>query len=309
MKKKFRVIIFFICFLFVRFDLLAQVSNDGSYILAILPATSSARDGYNYAASVEDLLATAFNGKSRFTLVDRTKITQLESEKTLQKNEDFINGYTVQQSKSLGAQYIISTDISQVNFTKYSKEKAANALMRLTTKTETLTSGINANVVINCKVIDVETGTVKTSKIFNLSEDFDGETIGSVCINKLISSSGNKFNIWVNEAFPIYMKVIKVESLDKKGLPKEILIKGGKEMNLQSSKAFFVLNNSSKIDIFYIEKLAIDGKEYTRNIVVGNATIAEEQGDFSVCKVHSGAKAIQDCLSQGKTLLIKVNRY
>ncbi|MBL0288501.1 MAG: hypothetical protein IPQ19_14160 [Bacteroidetes bacterium] len=52
--------------------------------------------------------------KSRFTVVDRTNLSALKSEKELQKSEDFIDGYVVDQGKSFGAKYVVTGDLQNI---------------------------------------------------------------------------------------------------------------------------------------------------------------------------------------------------
>src|SRR5579871_4511064 len=103
-------------------SLSAIVFGQGKTLIGILPFNCSAQQtGYNrnapdaHVTSIEDAISDAFLAAKRFTLVEREKMNQIKGEKELQKNEDFVDGSVVEQSKSLGAQYIVTGNISKAS--------------------------------------------------------------------------------------------------------------------------------------------------------------------------------------------------
>src|SRR5687767_3869415 len=68
---------------------------------------NSSNSSGEYKTAIQDAVADAFLKTKRFSLVEREKMDQLKSEKNLQKDEDFIDGQVIEQSKSLGAQYVV----------------------------------------------------------------------------------------------------------------------------------------------------------------------------------------------------------
>src|SRR6478735_5958232 len=74
------------------------------------PSKNSSKE---HIVAIQDAVADAFLSTKRFSLVEREKMYQLTSEKNLQKNEDFIDGQVIEQSRSLGAQYVVVGNVTK----------------------------------------------------------------------------------------------------------------------------------------------------------------------------------------------------
>lgn len=61
---------------------------------------------YNYVRSAETYVTQALLKDGRFQIVDRTDLNLIFNELELQKNENFLDGYTVEQGKSIGSDYL-----------------------------------------------------------------------------------------------------------------------------------------------------------------------------------------------------------
>ncbi len=304
-----RKINFIICLTLFFVFANAQELQD-KYTIGILPVTASDYSNDSYKASIYAIITNVFTGKSRFTVVDRAKLDQIAKERNLQKQEDFIDGFIVEQGKSLGAQYLVSGNVTQISTTGYNKQlskSVKNPNTGVWEKKYYQAYFTQATLSLNMQVIEVATGSVKSSKIITISKEAE-TTDQRYVINATIAATEGYVRGWANEVFPVEMKVMKVESLDKKGMPKTILIKGGADMDMQHSRAFLT-NSSSELEIYENEVMVVDDKEYTRQITIGKITIAETQGEFSVCKIKSGAEAIQKKLNEGKTLRCKIVSY
>ncbi|MBK8658053.1 MAG: hypothetical protein IPN22_04065 [Bacteroidetes bacterium] len=83
--------------------------------IGIFPVTATDPAAKKYSAQIHSAISNVFAGKKRFTVVDRTKLDQLTAERDLQKQEDFLEGFVVEQGKSLGAQYLIQGNINQAS--------------------------------------------------------------------------------------------------------------------------------------------------------------------------------------------------
>ncbi len=279
----------------------AQESTDGKYTVGILPATSTADNGWSYTSNLQSMISKVFVEKARFTVVDRSKFELLARERNLQKQEDFLNGFVVEQGKSLGAQFLISGNITQLTRSGRYVQRS-----RLLTKEVYTVYEMTIGLSVNLQIIDVATGTVKSNKLLNrsvMSETTDEQ----LAVTNAIANLDGHLKAWVNDVFPVYMRIIKVESVTKKGLPDKVLITGGSDMDLQRSG--FIFDTSSELEVFENEVMIVDGKEYRRAVVIGKIKLLEVQGDLSVCKVKSGAEQIQKKLADGKTLLLRISAY
>ena len=92
--------------------------------------TSSSNDNYynrqNQTQSanviaIQDAVSDAFLNAKRFTLVEREKMALIKREKKTQQSEEFIDGSTVEQSKSMGASYIVTGNIQEASFEEKQK--------------------------------------------------------------------------------------------------------------------------------------------------------------------------------------------
>ncbi|HMJ48367.1 MAG TPA: CsgG/HfaB family protein [Ferruginibacter sp.] len=299
-----------IALLFFQLYSYAQESGDGNYTVGILPVTSVNNQADRYTSNVQSSLSNVFVEKTRFTVVDRAGFNQIAKERNLQKQEDFLNGSVVEQGKSLGAEYLISGNVNQINTRSYYKDKSKLDYDAATKQWYTRKYQVTAILVdlnVNVQIIDVATGAFKSNKSFSISHETE-ETGEAIAINNAVKRLEAYFRAWVNNAFPVYMKIIKVESTNRKGLPEKVLIKGGSDVDMAVNKGL-LSNNSSELDVYIIDVLTVDGKELKRQVTIGKVRISEVQGEFSICKVRSGAEDIQKNINEGKTLFLKISRY
>lgn len=282
----------------------------GNYVIGILPVTASDPSAKKYCAQVEGTIASIFTGKTRFTVVDRTKFDQLAQERNLQKQEDFLDGLVVEQGKSLGAQYLIQGNISQANaqsvtITKY---KTVGTYPN-TTQQKYYVPGYNVALIVNLQTIDVATGQAKSARTINASRTWEtnsSEQAITASLNLLQNPTGREGTLkdWANDMFPVLMKVLKVEETDNKGRPKKVLIKGGEDMDLHRGAT-----TGSMLQVYINDVMMVDGKEYTRPLPIGEIVVFEPQGEFTVCKVKDGADEIQKRMNEGKTLFLKMLKW
>lgn len=301
MKKQF--LFFSLLLIFLTSNAQTDVpSNEDHFTIGILPLTSS-NISQTYISIFQASVSKTFAEKNRFTVVDRTKLDEIIKERKLQKQEDFMNSsFLAEQSKSIGAQYLVSGNLSQLT----TQSGTENRMDYFTNKTTTV-NVTTASVTISLQIIDVSTGMVKASRTF--SQTIKTQTTDQqIAINNTIGPLEKNYNAWVNEVFPVPMKIIKIESYTKKGLPEKVFIKGGSDMNLNKDKSI-IFSQSSELIVFINETLNVDGKEYKREIPIGKIKIDQVQGEFSICKVTSGAEEIKKKLEEGKTLLLKINKY
>ncbi len=65
--------------------------------------------------TMEGYVVEAFVSDQRFTVVERQRLNIVEGERELQKSEDFIDGYVVQEGKNIGADYLVLGDFDPIN--------------------------------------------------------------------------------------------------------------------------------------------------------------------------------------------------
>jgi len=282
MKKQILTLLALSLF-FVGFSQDAPASDH--FNIAITPATSSTGDN-TYNDQLTGIISSIFASKTRFSVVDQS-----------------------------GAQYIVSCNINSVFLNNINIPKQQLVKDQYTGKLVTqnyTVPGIDATVTVNIMVAEVSTASVKASKIINAAwrTEVDWSNTNLATTNAVNALSGF-IRGWVNEVFPVDMKIIKIESFNKKGMPDKVLIKGGSDADLEHKKgsALSWYSSSSKLQVYENDQINVDGKVYDRPKKIGEVKVDEVQGDLTVCKVIDGADAIKREMDAGKTLLLKVLSY
>jgi hypothetical protein len=247
----------------------------------------------------------------------------IERERDLQKSEDFMDGYIANQGKSIGAQYIVSGSLISYGATpetfKTKPDEKGNY------NTYTMYKGyLNFSIVI----IDVSTGKAVINQTINVQTTQSNTSLGASMLKGFLSGmsgssrtpSGYYANYSqaieevfknpfvkgtikgsvVNKVFPVLMKIVRLESLDKKGFPDIVLIKGGEDTDLIKGSDLSVVLN---------EVVIIDGQEYKKPKEIGRLKVQEVQGEFSLCKVVRGEMEIQKKINETAPLTLNIISY
>lgn len=189
-----------------------------SLVLGVLPVTSSSQSGSSYIDNVREKITNAFASKSRFTVVDRSRLDAIYQERNLQKREDFMDGDIVAQGKSIGAQFLVSTNISELTYAnvivqkdKWGIDKAGKVI----TWKENVPC-IDVSMVVNIQLMDVSTGVIKANKNISQTPRYENQTEAHSCILTTLNNIYGYTVVWINEVFPVEMKIIRIETTDKK---------------------------------------------------------------------------------------------
>lgn len=284
--------------------------------IGILPVTSLPNSGVTFTEHVREQITSAFTSKSRFIVVDRARLDAVYKERNLQMREDFIDGVIVDQGKSIGARYLVSGSINELNFNNVNTQKTSYPVDKATGKVyirEWIRLDLQISLVVNVKIIDVETGAVKSTKTINSSLLFEGsESTRPIPSEQLVVQNINNLRgyikAWINSVFPVEMKVVQIETSDKKGIPKTILVTGGAEMDMQHSKSL-IINTSSELEVFESRIVTVDGREIKRPLVVGNVVVLKVEGELAVCKIQNGNEQILQSMNAGKPLFLRIKSY
>ena len=151
--------------------------------------------------SIADEIVRFYSNDKRFTVIDRANFNLIENEQELQKSEEFIDGYVVQQGKQEGADYIL--------YSSYDKKEKA----------------------IRLRVYDVASKSVKceASEGVNTTLGFINNARKNI-IKLLYKVNSDCFEL----TFPV------VRSLDKKQgkKVKTLLIAAGRNHNTKEGSVF-----------------------------------------------------------------------
>lgn len=226
--------------------------------------------------AIEDAVTDAFIKTKRFVIVDRAKMNEIHSEKEWQKGEDFIDGSVIEQSKSLGAEYIVAGDVSKAS-SKTTQTSAPYA--------GTITT-VKSDIAFNIKVIDVSTGAIMASN------SFSAKGRGKNAFENALDDIKPEIEQFIKDNFKVTLSVVSVDKKDENGQALKLLIAGGSSIGLQKE---------TELKIYEATELTVDGKKMTRKVTVGKARITHvDDENFSVALITEGNDKITAKLADGK---------
>ena len=242
--------------------------------IGILPfKNSSEQTGYygrttgqnKETAAIQDAVTDAFMKTKRFSMVEREKMDQIKSEKNLQKNEDFIDGKVIEQSKSIGAQYIVLGNISKA------EDKTSQAWAPVVGRVATH----SYDLAFNIKVVDVSTGEIMATNSFSAKKK---------SLESALEEVKPDIEKFIKENFKITVSVASVEEKNNKGEAVKLLIAGGSSVGMKEANV---------LKVYEVTELLVDGKKLERKVTVGKIMVAKvEDENFSVCNVTEGGDVI-----------------
>ena len=284
---KFKIIIillFTICF--------AQMNGqEEKKTIAIAPFIGA----YNQSilSSIEEVVTSSFAKTKRFTLVGRSQMSAIKSERELQKSEDFIDSKFIAQTKNLGAQLLISGNVTSVTA---SQEQTTNSKGQTSYQ-------YNSIISLDLKMIDVETGQVVASDIISSKANkglFDMKSLGNMLVGSdpkneqeayafALKRFEKEIDIFVSKNFPASFLIVEIQEASTSSA-KKILISGGSS---------YGLSKGDKLSVVELLEVDVAGKKITRRKEIGEIKISKVEDDnFSICDVKSGG---EDILSKFKS--------
>jgi hypothetical protein len=264
----------------------------------------------SYITILQDKVSACFTSKNRFTIVDRTKFEQISRERELQKSEEFIDGFIVEQGKSTGAKFIVSGSLSDISSTakEYVRKNSNGQIIGYETKHQ-------AQISFSLSILDVETGASKSAKSFTIATGtgnagaafLSGMLGGAPGYNSQEAAVAEVYNRlqghvlgWINAVFPVAMKILRIETTDKNGLPVTVTVKGGADTDLKKK---------SDLSVIIYEKIESDGQEFIKPKIIGQLVVQEVTGEFSTCKIKEGEKEISENLKNGTLMKLEIKSY
>lgn len=251
-------------------------------IIGIAPFTG-AYDS-SILSSIEEVVSSSFGKTKRFNLVGRSQMNAIKKEKELQKTEDFIDSKYIAQTKSLGAQMLISGNVTSVNATQETH-----------TDSQGRTSySYNSIITLDLKVLDVESGQVIASDIVSSKANkglLDLKGWGSALTGSSPSSGQEAYSValkrlekeiddFVSKNFPVSFLIAEIQEQGGDGSAKNLLINGGSSYGLKKG---------DKLAVVELVDMEVGGKKVTRKKEIGELKITKvEDENFSICEVKAG---------------------
>lgn len=236
----------------------------------------------NNIIAIQDLVSNAFLSTKRFTLVEREKMNQIKKEKKTQQGEDFLDGVTVEQSKSLGADYLITGNVLEATF----EEKSSSVGYGLSIPSR------KAKISFNIKVTDVSTGEIMATEKFNA--DANGKNGYDEAL-KIIKPNIEKF---IKDNFKISASIASIEAKNASNEATKVLISGGTAIGLKPN---------TTLKVFELTSLMVDGKKIPRKKEIGQIVVEKvEDENFSICNVTIGGAIIATKSEAGANLKCEI---
>lgn len=227
--------------------------------------------------AIEDKVKEAFYSTNRFDIVDRTNYQKIKDEKNIQKNEEFIDGKTVNQTSMQGAEQIVTGSISQVDITRQRTKTSYNYSCKIS---------------FSLQVIDIETGKVLASELIRPKQSLLGAigtsaTGGSNTSDKAFFNSlkGTQKAIddFVANHFPLTTSIIEISEISS-NKAKSLLINTGNLNGIKKNQEFNV------IEVITME---VGGESLIRKKEIGKIKVTKVEGDkISEAKVTKGGEII-----------------
>lgn len=271
--------------------LTTTVFGQGKTLIGIVPfktAGTNERSYYGspspneYQSAIQDAVADAFIKTKRFSLVEREKMDQLKSEKNLQKGEDFIDGSVIEQSKSLGAQYVVLGNISKAKVEQ--KQSYVPYLGSSTTYV--------AEVAFSVRVVDVTTGEIIASN------SFDKTSKGKNAFEDALKEIKPQIEKFIKDNFKIVASIASIEEKNSAGDATKVLISGGTSTGVKENNEF---------KVYEVSELLVDGKKLIRKKTIGKIIVSKvEDENFSLCTVKEGGVEISKKVEAGAKIKCEI---
>jgi predicted Fe-Mo cluster-binding NifX family protein len=262
-------------------------------IVGIMPFNTTSNGNDNYynrqnqgqsanIVAIQDAVSDAFLNAKRFTLVEREKMALIKGEKKTQQSDEFIDGSTVEQSKSMGASYIVTGNVSEASF----DEQINSVGYGLSIPSR------KAKISFNIKVIDVSTGEIMAS------EKFSAEAKGKNGYDEALKIIKPNIEKFIKDNFKITASIANIEAKNASNEATKVLISGGTSIGLKPS---------TTLKVFELTSLMVDGKKIPRKKEIGQIVVEKvEDENFSICNVTVGGAIIATKSEAGANLKCEI---
>lgn len=277
MKKIFTTILLFIIGM--------SVNAQEKLSIGVLPTTNTDGMAYKETVLVSEELTNALIKAKRFNVVDRSKLDALKQERELQKTEDFMDGTIIAQSKSIGANYLLSSTMGNYE-----------------------NDGNTCKFTLTIKLIDVETGSVVASESIQPKSGGFGKALLNAAVNTALLETGGALSTkgqalkkaldklvpeidkFIYTNFPITFYIVELQSDGK------LLVSGGSESGVKKG---------SKLKVYEEVIINVGGKSVKRKKELAELAVDKvEDENFSICSIKSGDKEVKERLSKNTPLFV-----
>ncbi|HRH69982.1 MAG TPA: hypothetical protein PLB89_10785 [Flavobacteriales bacterium] len=237
-------------------------------VIAVEPVTAPNTQPENVAVAQQltDLITRVLQRTKQFQVVSNVHADATKQERERQKTSDYAGGKTADQYVVDGADKLLIGKLTSVQ-AKQQDEPYKN-LITGETKTVNYTY---IQVLFTLELLDVAHNTSISAENFKVP--IKSNSPGGA-YDELMKQCGRRVSNWMVKNLDHDFRIVQVETRNKKGYPKTVLINGGTNMDLQTNE---------QLQVVEIQRIG----ESIREIPVCMLSVSQVQGEFSVCNVVS----------------------
>jgi curli biogenesis system outer membrane secretion channel CsgG len=312
MKKSFLFFLFF--------SALTAWSQEAQRIAVAIPGfrTSNSDIPSETVSSIHQRVIDAFVGISKFSVVERSQLQELQNEVDLQKSEAFMEGKTniSDRVKNSGANFLVTGVISRLDYSREQREKKQYDAVQKKNVVVGYYWVYFCTIELNIKLIDVTTSQIILSEVINarngdggggkgllgalLSQESSGAGSNEEAYSRTLDDISNETVALIRKAFPNVLSIAEIVSRDKKGNADELLLVGDFTDGMGKKQELYVK---------LVTETMINGKKLTRKKVIGEVKILKvEEGGFISAKIKDGEEEITKAFEAKQNLQITENQ-
>lgn len=294
-------------------------SQESKKIAVAIPGfrTSNNRISDETVSAIHQRVIDAFVGVSKFSVVERNQLEELQNEVNLQKSESFMEGIgnVSDQVKNTGANYLVTGVISRLEYSREEREKKQYDIAQRKNVVVGSYSVYFCTIELNIKLIDVTNSQILLSEVISAKNSDGG---GGGLFGALLGSTsgGAKSNeeaytqtlddisfyvrALIRKAFPNILSIAEISSRDRKGNADELLLVGDFTDGIGKKQELYVK---------LVTETVVNGKKLTRKKVIGQVKILKvEEGGFITVRIKSGEEEITKAFEEKLNIQITENQ-
>ncbi|GAA4409203.1 hypothetical protein GCM10023187_32150 [Nibrella viscosa] len=268
----------------------AQVSSQP--IVSVFPFRG------HYSERVTSSVFAGLTGSKRVKMVDPTILHEILQQQKVVLNENVNQETTIQIGKLAGAQFMISGEVTALNF---SNQQLGNTVYH------------NCNVEAKLQLTDIESGTSEFVALQGSSSSSTGDRENLV--NIAMNSLTNKAENFARRKFPAVMQILEIlEQNDKKGIVLFRVEGEGLTAKTSGGSDFLPLplplpDFNGRTRIIITNQRVVVRPDGSKRIVQEEVAFAKikkvEDGGTALCTITEGGKKLQELWDRQARLMLK----
>ncbi len=250
MRQVVLLSLLFLCACFTRLQ--AQSSENSPMKIGILPVKYQSNNEKDAANQVTNQLYDNFTNSKRAEIINREFFIDLQNEKFLTSEIDFVDGETLSKTKSKGAKYLLVAKVATCTVEE-----------KVTTGTSGKSVTYECFLNVGLRLIDVETGITAQSftlqnekKAFSDWNILDGsaKSTASEAIQVAVQKLDKDVKKFMDTYFPVEAPVVKIKE-SSKDKATTVLVGIGSDNGALKKQKFIVKEKSLVVGEAYYEQV------------------------------------------------------